>query len=68
MQLKPALHLVGLLLTWFFENVLKEGINIACKTYFAVRSIWTFDWPRVGASQKMIPREKLPAPPHRVAR
>ena len=24
-----------------FENVLKEGINIACKAYFAVRSIWT---------------------------
>ena len=23
MHLKPALHLVGLLLTWFFENVLK---------------------------------------------
>ena len=23
-----------------FENVLKEGINIACKAYFAVRSIW----------------------------
>ena len=22
-----------------FENVLKEGINIACKAYFAVRSI-----------------------------
>ena len=24
-----------------FENVLKEGINIACKAYFAVRSNWT---------------------------
>ena len=44
-----------------FENVLKEGINRACKAYFALRSIWTFDWPRVGASQKVIPRERLPA-------
>ena len=51
-----------------FENVLKEGINIACKAYFAVWSIWTFDRPRVGGSQKVIPRERLPAPPHRVAR
>ena len=51
-----------------FENVLKVGINIACKAYFAVRSIWTFDWPRVGASQKVIPRERLRAPPHWVAR
>ena len=50
------------------ENVLKEGINIARKAYFAVRSIWTFDWPGVGGSQKVIPRERLPAPPHRVAR
>ena len=44
-----------------FENVLKEGINIACKAYFAVRSIWTFDRPRVGGSQKVIPREGFPA-------
>ena len=44
-----------------FENVLKEGINIACKAYFAVWSIWTFDWPGVGGSQKVIPRERLPA-------
>ena len=43
------------------ENVLKEGINKACKAYFAVWSIWTFDWPGVGGSQKVIPRERLPA-------
>lgn len=30
----PAVYVI-------FENVLKEGINIACKAYFAVRSIWT---------------------------
>ena len=34
------------------ENVLKEAINIACKAYFAVRSIWTFDRPRVGGGVK----------------
>ena len=51
-----------------FENVLKEGVNIACKAYFAVRSIWDFDRLRDGGSQKVIPRERLPALPHRVAR
>ena len=30
----------------------------AKQAYFAVRSIWTFDWLRVGASQKLIPRER----------
>ena len=31
----------------------------AKQAFFAVRSIWTLDWPRVGASQKLIPRERL---------
>ena len=31
----------------------------AKQAYFAVRSIGNFDWPRVGASQKLIPRKRL---------
>ena len=57
-----TLHLLSLLLTWFLKTFQRKGL-----AYIAVRSIWTFDWPRVGVSQKVIPRERLPAPPHRVA-
>ena len=55
---KNVLHLMGLLLTWFLKTIQWKGlIEPAKQGYYAVQSICTFDWPRVGTSQKMIPRD-----------